>query len=359
MSIKFHDLKVIRVIKETADTISVSFEVPNHLKNEFQYLPGQYLTLKLKEDRTDNRRAYSISSSPYSGEPITVTIKKAEEGFVSKKLHDELKEGDILEVLPPLGRFTVVPNNNQSIKYVMIGAGSGITPLMSMIKALLMSEPKSKVLLIYQNRNEDSIIFYDLINKLINDYSNFDVKYILSQPSTEWNGLSGKINGDYALRLIKENLDGDFTKNEYFLCGPIGMMQDLQNTFEQAGISAEKVHREMFTAPLPEIDEEKPVDAKVEQIIIRQKVTIKLYGDTNSFFVEPDETITQAAMREGLEPPFSCQIGACSTCRAKTMSGKVFMDETEALTTQEINEGYVLTCQAHPLTNDVFIDFDF
>jgi ring-1,2-phenylacetyl-CoA epoxidase subunit PaaE len=359
MSIKFHDLKVIKVTKETADTISVSFEVPPHLKNEFQYLPGQYLTLKLKEDGTDNRRAYSISSSPYSGEPITVTIKKASEGFVSKKLHDELKEGDILEVLPPLGRFIVLADGTNSTNYVMIGAGSGITPLMSMIKSILMNEPKSNVLLLYQNRNEDSIIFYDIINRLINDYSNFNVNYILSQPSTEWKGLSGKINGDYAIRLIKENLDDDFAKNEYFLCGPIGMMQELQKTFDHAGISAEKVHREMFTAPLPELDDEKPDGTKDVIILKRQNVTIKLYGDTNSFYVEPDETITQAAMREGLEPPFSCQIGACSTCRAKTMSGKVFMDETEALTTQEINEGYVLTCQAHPLTNNVFIDFDF
>lgn len=358
MPVKFHDLKVLKIHRETEDTVSISFDIPANLSAEYSYLPGQYLTLKIKEDRADNRRAYSISSSPYFDEPITVTVKKAAEGFVSKKLHDELAEGEILEVLPPLGRFTVQPEPENEKTYIMIGAGSGITPLISMIKSILKIGKKSRVLLIYQNRNENSIIFKGLLAKYSSEFPNFRLINILSQPSAEWNGLKGKINGSQALDLIKGTFGGPVSANEYYICGPLGMMQEMQAVFTAAGIPEEQIHREMFTAPLPEPGEEyiEPAE-KLE--IKRQNVTIKLYGDINSFAVEPDETITQAAMREGLEPPFSCQIGACSTCRAKTMSGELMMDESEALTEQEIKEGYVLTCQAHPLTDNVFIDFDF
>lgn len=359
MPVKFHDLKVTKITKETEDTISISFEVPDDIEEEYYYLPGQYLTLKLKEDRSDNRRAYSISSSPYLDEPITVTVKQAADGFVSKKLNSELREGDILEVLPPLGRFTVEPSPRNQSDYVMIGAGSGITPLVSMIKSILRVEPKSRILLIYQNRTEETIIFNNILNNLAKIYPNFKLINILSRPDGDWNGLTGKISGKFATDLIDGNLGKKFRDYEYYICGPLGMMQDLQDTFISMGIDESRIHREMFTAPLPEPGEEAPDYNDEKPKIVKRKVKIKLYGDINTFDVEPDETITQAAMREGLEPPFSCQIGACSTCRAKTMSGKVLMDESEALTEQEINEGYVLTCQAHPLTDEVFIDFDF
>ncbi len=359
MPVKFHDLKVSKITRETEDTISVSFDIPDDIAEEFYYLPGQYLTLKLKEDRPDNRRAYSISSSPYFEEPITVTIKKAAEGFMSKKLHDELKEGDILEVLPPFGRFTVEPSPRGNTDYVMIGAGSGITPLISMIKSVLRVEAKSRILLIYQNRNEESIIFKGLLESLAGDYPNLKIFHILSRPAGMWEGPAGKITGEHALNLIREHLGKKIADNEYFVCGPPAMMQDILQVFTSAGIDESRIHREMFTAPLPEPDEETGSKKEEKPALIKRTVKIKLYGDINSFVVEPDETITQAAMREGLEPPFSCQIGACSTCRAKTMSGEVMMDESEALTAQEIKDGYVLTCQAHPTTDNVFIDFDF
>ncbi len=355
MPVRFHGLKVSAIKKETDDAVTISFEVPPELEGTFSYLPGQYLTLKLDAGGAELRRAYSISSSDYCGEPLSVTVRRSPGGTVSQIINDDIKPGDAIEVLPPLGRFTANPDPDRERLYIMFGAGSGITPLISIIKSVLKVEVMSRIVLFYQNRYEEGIIFKELIGELEQIHPNFRVYHFLSRPSAGWTGMSGRIDIGTAMGLVGDLDEELLATASYYLCGPQTMMDELQAGLKTKGVDASLVHRESFTVPLEETGrtiEQKPA-------LLERDVVIKLYGETSTIRVRPDETIVRAALREGLEPPFSCQIGACSTCRAKTLSGELSMDEREALTDDEIGEGFVLTCQAHPLTDDVIINYDY
>ncbi len=360
MSVKFYILKIEKLYRETNDTVSITFHVPDNLKELFTYKPGQYLTIKLPVNGVENRRAYSISSSPHDDKHISISVKKVDDGKVSTYINDTLKEGDFLEVMPPLGNFTIDANPANQNNYVLIGGGSGITPLFSIIKSLLSIEKKSKVYLIFQNRNQESIIFKNQLNELESKYPhNFFLVNILSQPTGTWDGLKGRLDATTIAKHLLKHLTNTNLNSEYYLCGPQGLMYEAEKALHQLKVESYKIHKENFSSPVAStIGERLDISLTNEEEIKQQKVKIILYSEEFEFVVQPDETIISAAQREGYDPPYSCQIGACSTCRAKLKSGKVFMDERDSLTDEEIAEGYILTCQSHPLTNDVIIDYD-
>jgi ring-1,2-phenylacetyl-CoA epoxidase subunit PaaE len=361
MALKFYLLKIKNLIRETHDTVSITFEIPNDLKSTFAYKQGQYVTLKVPINGVENRRAYSICSSPVNGEALTIAVKKVDDGVVSRYLNDSLKVGDYLEIMPPMGNFVVEVSEASQKQYVMIGAGSGITPLMSMIKTILHIESKSKVALIYQNRNSDTIIFQNELEKLSVKYVNrFLIIHVLSRPESDWTGLSGRLNAEKIKKLVSDIANNDIFSAQFYLCGPQGMMHEAEVALKELKVATHQIHKESFTAPLPKIidETEHNILLKMEEELITRIVKLRLYGENYVYEVEPDETVLTAAMREGYDPPFSCQIGACSTCRAKLISGKVLMDERDSLTDDEIEEGFILTCQSHPLTDDVLIDYD-
>lgn len=361
MAIKFYDLKVRNIKKETADAVSVTFDIPEDLKETFDYKHGQYVTVRVPVNSDDNRRAYSISSSPIFDKRITITVKKVDDGIVSKYLNETLKIGDILKVMPPLGNFTIELNQNNQKTYFLIGGGSGITPLMSILKSVLSVEPLSRIFLLYQNRYEETIIFADELKQLSSEYSDrFTLVNCLSIPTENWQGAKGRIDKEFISGYLRDNLKDDVFKAEFFLCGPDGLMTEAELALKDTKVASYQIHKEVFTVALDNTEkvQDNIILQSSDSDIVTRKVKIILYSEELEFEVSPDDTVLTAALSEGHDPPFSCQIGACSTCRAKLISGKVFMDERDSLTDDEIEEGYVLTCQAHPLTDDVVIDYD-
>ncbi len=349
MGIKFHKLKVSKVIRETEEAVALSFDIPESLKNTFEYKHGQFLTLKFDVNGKEERRAYSICSSPVVDEGVSVAVKKIANGTVSKYITEQIKPGDEVEVMKPMGRFTIDLNPENEKLYYHIGAGSGITPLISIIKTTLAVEPKSIVHLLYANKNQSSILFAKEFQNLQIKYGNrFRITYIYSRPTSKWQGLKGRITKDLVNNFIAAH-EEDEKGREFFMCGPSGMMETVESTLKEDGVVDKNIHKESFNATLPK---------KQEEEVKAHKVKIRIYGEEHEIMVEPEETIIMASMREGQDPPYSCQIGACSTCRAKVLSGKVKMDENEGLTDQEVADGYVLSCTAHPLTDDVYVDFD-
>lgn len=358
MAVKFYLLKVQEVNRETHDTVSISFDVPEDLKEIFKYKHGQYITIKIPIRGVENRRAYSICSSPATDEPLTVAVKKADMGTVSIYLNDSLRAGEFIEVMPPLGSFTIDLDPLLQREYVFVGGGSGITPLLSIMKTVLLAEPKSNVHLLYGNRDEDSIIFKNQLEFYESKFADrFKVIHFLSRPGDNWRGIAGRINKAYFIEYLENKLSNNPKDIEYFLCGPQGMMQEIESALQEMDVDKANIHKENFTAPLPRLGEEARTEINLDELVPRN-IRLVLYGEEKEMVVEPDETVLTAAQREGFDPPFSCQIGACSTCRARLKSGRIYMEERDSLTDDEIEAGYILTCQSHPLTDDVLVDYD-
>ncbi len=360
MAVQFRKLKVKKVKRETHDSVSLTFKIPAELKNEFVYKSGQYLTIKVPVDDKNNRRAYSISSSPFLDEDITVTIKKLDMGLVSVYLNDKVTEGDELEVMPPLGHFTLDFNPNASRDLVLFAGGSGITPLYSIMRSMLHIEENSRVLLFYANRKKEGIIYSNELHQLEKQYPDrLKIVYSLTEYDDNWNGFKGRFNKSSYMDIINQIVANKVTDAEYFLCGPYGMMLEAETAMDSLGVPIAKIHKESFTAPqIDETSDEQQMKIQTHKELVTRKIRVAMYGEEAEFFVEPDETITSAAQRNGIDAPVSCQIGACCTCVAKVRSGKVYMDERESLTDEEIANGFILACQSHPLTDDVFVDFD-
>lgn len=362
MALKFHPLKIKNITQEIENAVSVEFEIPEELKDNFEYKHGQYVTIKIPLE-SEERRAYSICSSPEESDNITVAIKEKEDGFVSKYLNNEIKNGDVLEVMPPLGNFTIELDEDKSRNFIMFGGGSGITPLMSIIKTTLLKEPKTIINLFYSNTNEETIIFAEELELLKEKYpDNLKVFHFLSRPSENWTGETGRIDKEKTKYIFEKYIDKN-QDNEYFLCGHQGMMNDIQEVLDEKNVDENRIHKESFTVELPDVTQKK--NTKPESVtdfnedeLTDRNVKVILYNEELEMTVRPDETILTAAQREGFDPPFSCQIGACSTCRAKLESGRVYMEEHDALTDMEIEDGYVLTCQAHPISDEVIVNYD-
>lgn len=357
MALHFYKLKVKELKKETSDAVSVSFEIPSEIKHIFNYKHGQYLTLRFFVEGKDERRSYSISSCPVIDESPTVTVKSVTGGIVSNHITEKLKVGDEVDVMPPLGNFTIDLNANNEKTYFLIGAGSGITPLISILRTILEIEKNSKVYLLFVNRSEDSIIFYRNLIEIKNKFfDRFHLHHILTQPSSNWEGDKGRLESDKIVNLINKFIPNEKLIAEYFLCGPGGLMQESLKALQILNVGLNKIHKETF---IIDLDENKP---KKEHIVQDNgnvdSLKVILYGEEHTIKIAKDETILVAGMRAGIDPPFSCQIGACSTCRAKVISGQVRMEDDDALTEGEIQQGYVLTCTSHPISSDVLVSYD-
>lgn len=368
MSKSFHSLKISKIEKETDDTVSVSFEVPADLKEAFKYKQGQYLTLKFEISGAEQRRAYSMSSSPIE-EEIKVTIKRVEGGLVSNHIHDNLKTGSTVEVMQPDGRFYTKLDPDHRKSYYMFAAGSGITPLMSIATTILEKESQSSVSMLYGNRDEDSIIFKEKLNSYAEKYSGqFNLELILSKPKVEkksglgglfkkakpsWQGQIGRIGIQEVRKFLADN-KSIYSDSVYFICGPGNMIDTVEAFLIQQGADKSNIHTERFVSASSPSGKKPAMASSVGG----SRVTYTLNGEENALTVPKGKTILAEMIDQKLEPPYSCTSGACSTCMAKMTSGKVNMEVCYALDDDEVAAGYILCCQAQAVTEEVVINFD-
>lgn len=344
---QFYKLTIKNIVKETSDAVSVLFDVPTNLQEEFSFIAGQYVTLKTTINDEEVRRAYSLCSSPKSNE-VKVAIKAVENGKFSVYATTELKAGDTLEVSKPEGKFILNPEPNKN--YIGFVAGSGITPVLSMIKSVLETEPTANFTLVYGNKSVTDTIFYSELNELKNTYSKrFNLHYIFSRESEE-NALFGRIDKANTNYFVK-NTYKETVFNKAFLCGPEQMVNIVSETLLENGFLTENIHYELFTASSDKENLSEIKDGNTE-------ITILLDDEEISFSMEQTKTILAAALNNNLDPPYSCQGGVCSSCIAKVTEGKAIMTKNDILTDEELEDGLILTCQAHPTTATIKIDFD-
>ena len=350
---EFHSLKVKEIIKETNDTVSVSFQVPEDLKEAFAFTPGQYLTLKLTINNEEQRRSYSICSS--SAEDITVAVKKVENGLVSSYLNEVLKENDEMEVMIPEGNFTLETDQAKKRKFVGFAAGSGITPIMSMIKELSMDETETVFTLFYSNKMESDVIFKHQLDNLAGD--NLKINYIYTRQKLNNPILEGRIDKSKATELIKADLSC-LNADAFYLCGPEEMIFNVKSALEEFGVLNSKIKFELFTTPV--LMAEKPKQQEADENFDGEALVTVIYDDEEIDFTlnKDGDTILDAAMDNDVDVPFSCKGAVCCTCKAKVTEGKVTMDANYALSDQEVEDGYVLACQSHPASAKVTLDFD-
>jgi ring-1,2-phenylacetyl-CoA epoxidase subunit PaaE len=358
----FHKLKIQNIRHETADCISLSFEIPDELKAQFAYQAGQYLTLRAFIGCADVRRSYSLCSSPLDNE-WRVAIKRIENGIFTTYAHSQLSKGDFMEVMPPLGHFILpnvqtlvetLPCNVSTPRYVFFAAGSGITPILSILKTVLKNDPLPNCTLFYGNSSTSSIIFREKLEGLKNKYlQRFQIFHVLSREKTgsDFNfGRLDKAKTQFFIEKIPDILRGD----NYFLCGPYDMIQDIKSVLTEHKIPEKNIHFELFNAPKNKIK----IENKAAYLSKTHIVSIKLDGST--FVVPTPEgmAILDAAQRMGIDLPYACKGGVCCTCRAKLIEGKVEMDVNYALTEEETTAGFILTCQAVPKTERLEVSFD-
>ncbi|MCE3013597.1 MAG: phenylacetate-CoA oxygenase/reductase subunit PaaK [Proteobacteria bacterium] len=352
----FKSLRISDLRRETPDCVSVAFHVPDDLKKEFSFKAGQYLTLKREIEGQSVRRSYSLCSSPLDGE-WRVAIKRLEGGLFSTFANEQLKAGDTLEVSKPEGKFGLKNVASKPKHYVLIAAGSGITPMLSILKTVLATEPESRVTVIYGNRNRGQIIFKQELENLKNkNLTRLSLYHVLSRERAEAEFMAGRIDQDKIRYFIKKIIPVD-TIDEVFLCGPEEMILTAKETFIQAGLKTEQVHFELFFS--------QAAQKKADRVLATDKVgkssqiTLKLDGVETVFKLPFDgENILDAALKNGADLPYACKGGVCATCRAKIEEGEVTMDVNYSLDEDEVKKGFVLACQSHPKSDRVKINFD-
>ncbi|MBR2648516.1 MAG: phenylacetate-CoA oxygenase/reductase subunit PaaK [Sediminibacterium sp.] len=358
MSNKFHSITVKDIRKETADCVSIAFDIPEEKKSLFQFTQGQYIAVKKDIDGVDIRRSYSICSSPLDDE-LRIAVKKVEGGVFSTYANKKLCVGDTIEIMPPLGKFFTPLVSSQSLNYAAFAAGSGITPILSIIKTTLLTEPNSTFTLVYGNKNRHSIIFREAIEALKNKFIHrFRVIYILSREKTDTPIQAGRINAEKCNALFEKIID---IKNidHFFICGPQEMTETVKNKLAANGIQPKQIHVELFgvKTTLRQAQGDRP-EAIDDIMTSKRNITIKLDGVTFDFELRNNESILDAALAQGADLPFACKGGVCCTCKAKLVEGKVKMDVHYGLEPDEIAAGFILTCQSHPQTQRVLVDFD-
>jgi len=352
---KHYHLKVKEVIQETPEAVTISFWHP--LSEMIKYEAGQFLTLLLTINGEKVRRSYSMSSSPHTDTAPAVTVKRVPGGLVSNWLIDNIKVDDFIEVLEPIGHFIVKPDARNARTVVLIGAGSGVTPLISIAKSVLKIEPDSRVVLLYGSRNETTVIFKQQLAEMLAQFgTRFVLHHSLSQPINGWKGATGRLNQTQILRLLEDVEDLSATSAEFYLCGPDEMMNEAKRALEILKVPIEQVHRESFaTATTHQPVHEEGDD---DESLKAQDVTVLYEGSEYKFKVEPHQTILEAALDLDIDLPYSCQAGMCTACMGKCTSGKVQLDEEDGLTKAELTAGFILTCVAHPLTKDVVVEIE-
>jgi ring-1,2-phenylacetyl-CoA epoxidase subunit PaaE len=355
MKPKFNTLKIKDLRKETDDCVSISFDIPENLKNEYSYKPGQYLTLRTTINNEDIRRSYSLCSAPYENE-WRVAVKQVENGVFSSFANKDLKPGDELQVMTPVGNFLLNPESTAQKSYVLFAAGSGITPILSIAKTVLKEEPKSDVTLFYGNKGFSSIIFREELEALKSLHlSNFRIIHILSRESLGNKIQKGRIDAEKCAQLFDA-----FLKNQsidaVYTCGPESMILDVEKTLIEKGVKKENIHFELFTSSG---SAKKSEQKQTNEPSFDSSVSLILDGDTYDFNMSSQgKSILDVGYEAGADLPFACKGGVCCTCKAKIIEGSASMDVNYALDKDEVERGYILTCQAHPTSDKLVVSFD-
>lgn len=352
---RFHRLAVKDLRRETADAVSMTFAIPQELAGDYSFLPGQYLTLRTTMDGQEVRRSYSICSGPDDGE-LRVAVKRVDGGAFSNWAAEELQCGDELDVMTPTGRFGVAHAPDQARLYVGFAAGSGITPILSIIKGVLAREPQSRFFLFYGNRTTDSMLFREELEELKDRFlQRLSLFLVLSGEEQDIPILGGRLDGD-KVRLLLRSLVPAASVDHVFVCGPAGMSEEVEAACRAIGIAEDRIHVERFVSEFGG----KPRPKKIVEPDAPPKAMASLIidGKRREVPVAEDEAILDAALRAGIDLPFACKGGMCSTCRAKLVEGEAQMEVNYALEPWELKAGYVLTCQARPTSEKVVVDYD-
>lgn len=350
----FHELRVTEVSSLTDDSVTITFDVPPELESTFDYIPGQHVTVREFIDGVDTRRSYSICAPAGSGK-LRIGVKKLPGGVFSTFATEQVQAGDVLEVMPPVGEFTIDIDPDKPRKAVAIAAGSGITPVISLISTSLEREPQSSWTLLYGNRTANSVMFLDELEALKDRYHpRFQLLHILSREGSDVPLLSGRIDED-KIRVFHDHLLGSRVIDGWYLCGPYGLVMTARETLTALGVEEDRIHDELFFAgPLDETtlpEEPPPGEGSVD-------LTVILDGRAVETRMTPETSILDAALRVRSELPFSCKGGMCATCKGRIEEGEVRMDKNYALVDSEVEAGFVLTCQSHPTTDKVVVRYD-
>lgn len=355
--IHFHPLRVKRVVRETDDCVSIEFDVPEDLQSAFRFRQGQNLTIKKVLNGEELRRNYSICTAPADNK-LKVAVKKVEGGLFSTWANEALKAGEVLEVLPPTGKFGTELHPVQQKNYVAFAAGSGITPVLSIIKTTLLTEPQSSFTLVYGNRTKNNIIFKEELEALKDKFiDRFRVYHVLSREKTDAVLNYGRIDTE-KLQLFFEKVIDLQRCDEFFLCGPEEMIFCIRGFLAGKGVSEKNIHFELFTVPGQSKSKVKS-QKSITETGPASKVSVKLDGIQFDFDLPfGGENILDAALKQGADLPYACKGGVCTTCKAKLTEGQVEMEVNWGLEPDEVAAGYILTCQAHPKTERITVDFD-
>lgn len=353
---KFHQIKVRDVYKETKDCSVISFDIPEEMKHEFKYAHGQHLTLRAFIDGQDVRRSYSLCSSPVEDQ-WKVAVKKINGGQFSSFVHENLKKGDVVDLMPPNGVFNTPIEPEKAKNYIVFAAGSGITPILSIIKTHLALEPKSKFQLFYLNRSVKSIIFKEEIEQLKNKYfGRLEIFHFLTKEHRSIELLNGRFTEE-KLQILTEKIIDVASVNECFICGPEAMIFLIRDELMKAGLPKDKIHFELFNTGNSEADKERTKHI-LEKKVEGTEVTIIDGGKEFHFIMDDDfDNILDGALAAGADLPFACKGGVCSTCRCKVIDGTVEMKINYALDENEVAKNYILSCQAVPTSEKVVVDF--
>jgi ring-1,2-phenylacetyl-CoA epoxidase subunit PaaE len=345
----FYKLTIKEVRRETPSAVSVLFNVPLEFKDFYRFVAGQYINLKLTLDGQEIRRAYSICSSPESGE-LRIAIKEVKNGTFSAFANSKLKAGDTLEVGTPEGKFTFEPETGRLRNYAAFAAGSGITPILSIIQSVLKGEPKSTFVLVYGNKTPEETIFHKQLHDLQLKYvGRFFVHFVYSQANVE-HELFGRIDKS-TVNFVLNNKHAALQFDKFYLCGPEEMINSVSSILKEKNYKDSAIKFELFSTSTSENTIEKSLSG-------HSKITVIVDSDETSFEMSQKQTILEAALKQGIDAPYSCQGGICSSCLARITSGTAEMKKNSILTDSEVAEGLVLTCQAHPTSDTIVVDYD-
>jgi ring-1,2-phenylacetyl-CoA epoxidase subunit PaaE len=351
---QFHSLTIKDIKRETRDSIRIALEVPDDLQSEYEFMPGQHLPFQIQVDGKKLRRTYSICSAV--GQTLEIGVRVQPGGQFSEFAAEKLVVGDSIEAMPPSGTFHVDLDVDNAKDYVGFAAGSGITPILSMIKSILITEPNSRFILFYGNRKQSTTMFIEDLYALKNQYlDRLQLNFVFSQEEQEFEPMAGRLDADKVRELYK-HFGAGLRANDCFVCGPDSMIQDVKSALIDLGMDESNVHVERFGVPRKASGAKRQVAAKTAE---QAEITVIMDGHKKSFAMQRDDNnIVDAAADHGIELPYSCKGGVCATCRCHVREGEVNMETNYGLEPWEVEAGFVLACQSRPVSEAVILDYD-
>ncbi|WP_010250485.1 ferredoxin--NADP reductase [Myroides injenensis] len=350
---KFNLLTVKEIRQETPNAVSIVFDIPATLKDDYKFTAGQYLNIKYNNQGTEIRRAYSICSTPNSGE-LRIAVKKVEKGIFSTYANEVLRVGDKLEVETPEGRFTIIPNANVANNYAAFVAGSGITPVIAIIKTVLEQEANSTFTLVYGNKSAEETIFHQELHLLQEKYNDRLFIHFIYSRTKEDDCLFGRI-GKAAINFVINDTRSEKDFSKFFLCGPEEMIDLISLTLQERGVDKENIAFEIFT---PNNDNKVNIIVEESNNNATIKVTALVDDDEQSFEMPKNEILLNGVLKAGIDAPYSCQGGICSSCMCRIIKGSAIMQKNSILSEDEIADGLILSCQALVTSDEIYIDYD-